>query len=69
MSGPMWITPSMGVAPDGETDAGIAVAQIVAGGDAFVADEQVARAVLRRLGLTDFEVEDRLHFANTGTVL
>jgi hypothetical protein len=69
-----WITPSLVVATDWdplltETDATMATVWVEKGHTAFVKSDDVARQVLYNFGLTDEEVEDRMHFAETGEVL
>jgi hypothetical protein len=69
-----WITPSLAVAVDWPDEdildsADDATGQIQQGGVAFVQDDTIAAAVLHNLGLSDEEIADRLHFADTGRVL
>ena len=71
-----WITPSMAVCDETDwperfqsDEILLAVDWIEEGGTAFVASDDVAADVLRHLGLTEAEVADRLHFANTGRIL
>ena len=71
-----WVTPSLAVCGEDErperftaSEVLLAVDWILQGNTAFVVDDNTARQVLMRLGLTPTEADDRLHFANTGTVL
>jgi hypothetical protein len=69
----LWITPSLVINPDWPSedllDADEATSWIQTGGTAHVTDEATAVQVLDNLGLTEREIEDRLHFARTGQVL
>ena len=68
-----WITPSLAVAVDWLDDyidtVDDATTRIQAGLAAYVASDEDAAAVLHNLGLSDEEIADRLHFADTGRVL
>jgi hypothetical protein len=70
-----WVTPSLAVCDSddmpllgtiGQVDT--TASWIRAGGNAYVDSDATAAAILRNLGLSDDEVADRLHFANTGQV-
>lgn len=71
-----WVTPSLAVCDTDdmpvvltEDEAQRAVEWIDMGGTSYVDSDATAALVLQRLGLDHGGVEDRLHFANTGTVL
>ena len=71
-----WVTPSLAVCDEGDwperfqqDEALAAVDWILQGNTSFVDTDETAEKVLAILGLTEVEVADRLHFANTGTVL
>ena len=71
-----WVTPSLAVCDEADwperftsTEVLLAVDWIQQGNTAFVTDDDTARQVLTVIGLTKMEVADRLHFANTGTIL
>lgn len=72
----MWVTPSLAVAADEEAldppfkadEVEAAVNWIRAGFDAYVVDEDTARAVLVKLGLSDVDIADRFRYAHTGEV-
>ena len=71
-----WITPSLAVVdgcnwpcePFSADEATQAVDWIELGHTAYVKDDDAARAVLLRLGLSNADVDDRLRFAYTGRV-
>jgi hypothetical protein len=67
------LTPSLDVDPAAQEDDVIRAYRLIAdsGGRAIavVRSEATATEVLRMLGLTDAEIEDRWHFALTGRVL
>jgi hypothetical protein len=64
-----WITPTLGVEEGWDLDVDFATTAVQEGGTVIVGSEDVATQVLHNLGLTQDEVEDRFHFANTGQVL
>lgn len=71
-----WVTPSLAVCDEGDWPERFSVAEampaadwILQGNTSFVDTDETAAAVLRIVGLTEDEVADRLHFANTGSIL
>jgi hypothetical protein len=58
-----WVTPSLAVTDGGTRDVDAALALIETGGDAHVADVEVAEIVLTQLGLSAAEIADKVRFA------
>jgi hypothetical protein len=70
----VWVTPSLRIDPewpDCICDPAMAARWIDSGDNhiAYVPNVAVARGVLERMGLSEAEVDDRIHFALTGEVL
>lgn len=73
-----WVTPSLAVVQNeiwpamflqGEAELAVAWLQASTQNTAFVDSDETAADVLRLIGLSEDEVADRLHFANTGRIL
>jgi len=63
-----WITPSLAVVTSDEV-VEAAHKQVKDGRIGTVTNLDEAREVMRKVGMTEDEIEDRIHFAFTGEVL